>query len=151
MWWAAAAYIGFQGDVEDSKETGPEKPHGQELDEEREFGEVRDVMCAKDPCNRPSHKNNTCQTESPTAVAPAKAQVPTREHQAGHEQRKRQNDQENQTCLFADRWLIRPHAFEIASLPAQFSSQWRPCNLAGIAGTRSRRAITTSEVIQPPS
>src|SRR5271169_2414565 len=37
------------------------------------------------------------------------------------------------------------------SLPAQFSTQWMPLNLAGIAGARSRRAATASEVTQPPS
>src|SRR5271169_2358773 len=37
------------------------------------------------------------------------------------------------------------------SLPAQFSSQWNPRNLAGIAGTISLRAITANEVTQPPS
>src|SRR5580704_17389178 len=40
---------------------------------------------------------------------------------------------------------------QLDSLPEQFSSQWKPCNLAGIAGTRSRRAMTASEVTQPPS
>src|SRR5271157_3237982 len=37
------------------------------------------------------------------------------------------------------------------SLPAQFISQWKPRNLAGMAGITSRRAITASDVIQPPS
>src|SRR5271166_4478926 len=37
------------------------------------------------------------------------------------------------------------------SLPAQFISQWKPCNLAGMAGITSRRTITASEVTQPPS
>src|SRR5208283_2113724 len=37
------------------------------------------------------------------------------------------------------------------SLPEQFSSQWNPCNLAGIADTTSRRAVTANEVTQPPS
>src|SRR5271157_3126547 len=37
------------------------------------------------------------------------------------------------------------------SLPAQFSTQRMPCNLAGIAGTRSRRAVAAREVTQPPS
>src|SRR5271157_1582624 len=37
------------------------------------------------------------------------------------------------------------------SLPAQSSSQWTPCILAGIADTTSRRAITATEVTQPPS
>src|SRR5208337_5264881 len=31
------------------------------------------------------------------------------------------------------------------SLPAQFISQWKPCNLAGMAGITSRRTITASE------
>src|SRR5271157_5979758 len=37
------------------------------------------------------------------------------------------------------------------SRPAKFSSQRMPCILAGIAHARSRRAITASEVTQPPS
>src|SRR5271169_5095235 len=37
------------------------------------------------------------------------------------------------------------------SLPAQFIIQWKPCNLAGMAGITAGRAITASEVTQPPS
>src|SRR5271166_1309052 len=40
---------------------------------------------------------------------------------------------------------------QLDSLPALFSSHWKPCTLAGIAGTRSRRAISASEVTQAPS
>src|SRR5271167_2404774 len=37
------------------------------------------------------------------------------------------------------------------SRPVQFKSQRKPFNLAGIAGTMSRRAVTASEVTQAPS
>src|SRR5271157_252662 len=40
---------------------------------------------------------------------------------------------------------------QLDSFPAQFSSQWKPCTRAGMAGATSRSAITASEVTQPPS
>ena len=57
---------------------------------------VRDVMRAKEPRHRPSRKNKSCQTKSPTAIAPAQAQVPPGKHCADHQHRKQQNNENHQ-------------------------------------------------------
>ena len=87
------------------------KPPDQKLHEEPEFGEIRDVMRAKEPRHRPSRKNKSCQTRSPTAIAPAQAQVPSGKHCAAHQHRKQQNDENHQNYPFAGGRLIRLHAF----------------------------------------
>ena len=60
--------------------------------EEAQFGETRDVMRAKEPTHRRSHKNKSRQTKGPSAIAPAQAHVPPGKHRADHQHRKHQNN-----------------------------------------------------------
>jgi hypothetical protein len=76
-----AAHRGLQSNVEKPKETRLGHSPGQELKEEIEFGEIRDVMGDK-VIHRQSRKNNSGWTRGPMAIPPAKAQVPSCEHGA---------------------------------------------------------------------
>jgi hypothetical protein len=59
---AVQDHIRLHGNVENPQKTGPEKPPGQKLDEEREFCEIRYVVRAKEPRHRQRSKNKSRQT-----------------------------------------------------------------------------------------